>query len=99
MIIHNLHVVSITLVPAKADAPLFVDADAVLPGSISGQLFQSITRNCSKIFKLFGRIELSQLTQGDALHVHGQLSCGLAVEKCSRLAVAKAADHYIIITR
>jgi len=42
----------IAILPAKTDAPLFIDPDAVLPGSIAGQLFQAISRNGSKVFKL-----------------------------------------------
>src|SRR6267154_2335000 len=98
MIINYLNLVGITFMPAKTNAPLFVDSDAVLPSPIPRQLFQTIAGNCSKIFKLFCSIELPQLSQGDALDIRWQLSCGLAIKKCRRLAIAKAPDHPIIIT-
>jgi hypothetical protein len=43
MIVHNLHIVGIAIMPSKADSPLLVDADAVLPLAISLQCFQMVT--------------------------------------------------------
>jgi hypothetical protein len=42
VIIHNLHVVGIAVAPLKTDAPLVIDADAVLPFSIALQRLQVI---------------------------------------------------------
>ena len=42
MIVHNLYIVSISIVPAKAEAPLIVDADAVLAGPAAAELLEPV---------------------------------------------------------
>jgi hypothetical protein len=42
VVVDNLNLVRVARVPAKADPPLPVDADAVLTRSITLQLFESI---------------------------------------------------------
>jgi hypothetical protein len=44
MVIDNLNFVSVARTPTKADPPLSVDADAVLPAAVPLQLFQSVRR-------------------------------------------------------
>ena len=44
MVINDLDVIRITAFPDKADAPLLVDPDAVLPFSVMMQCFQMIGR-------------------------------------------------------
>jgi hypothetical protein len=67
MIIHDFNVVGVTLVPKKADAPLVVDADAMLPFSIALQRFQTIARRSLQITQFGGEIQLPQLPLGYAL--------------------------------
>jgi hypothetical protein len=43
MVFAKLDVKRIAVHPSKTDAPLIVDADAVLPGPASSQRFQSIS--------------------------------------------------------
>jgi len=35
MIIHDCHLKGVTILPLEADAPLIIDADAMLAGSVS----------------------------------------------------------------
>jgi len=49
MVIHNLNVVGISTTPYKADAPLIVDANAVLSFSVTFERFQSIAWGCRKV--------------------------------------------------
>ncbi|PWC62089.1 hypothetical protein TSH7_15800 [Azospirillum sp. TSH7] len=44
MVINDLHLVDAVLAPDEADTPLVVDADAMLPSSISSERFQSVPR-------------------------------------------------------
>jgi len=44
MVINDLNVVSVTLVPRKANPPLIIDPDAVLPSAIPAQRFQPVSR-------------------------------------------------------
>ncbi len=67
MIIHDFHVVGIAFAPNKTDAPLVIDADAVLPFSIAFQCFQVIAWRRSQIAKFSGDVQLSQLPLGHTL--------------------------------
>jgi hypothetical protein len=49
VVVHNLDIVSAAVAPAKADAVLIVDPDAVLPGALPLQGFESIARTGKKI--------------------------------------------------
>jgi hypothetical protein len=44
MIVNNFHVVSISVVPMKADSPLIVDPNAVLAVPVAVKLLQSVSR-------------------------------------------------------
>jgi hypothetical protein len=64
VIIHDFYVVGIAAAPNKADAPLLVDADAVLALSIALQRFQVITWRRPQIPQFDGDIQLPQLSLG-----------------------------------
>ncbi len=56
MIVHDFHVFR-ALIPGKTDAPLHVDADAVLPGTVTEQCLKSITRQCLQCIQGIGAIK------------------------------------------
>ena len=60
MVIDNLHIVGIPVAPDKADAPLIVDANTVLPFSVAFKRFQVISRGRGKVTKLRGNIQLPE---------------------------------------
>jgi len=49
MVVHNFHVKCILALPSEADAPLVIDADAVLAVPVALQGFESITRRGAQI--------------------------------------------------
>ena len=55
MIVHNLHIECMTVYPAKTDTPLLVNADAVLPLSISTQASNRLPGGCLRSCKLVDR--------------------------------------------
>jgi hypothetical protein len=57
VVIDDLHVMSIPVNPAKADAPLIVDADAVLALSTTLERLKPIGRRNSQILKCEGIAE------------------------------------------
>ncbi len=71
MVIGYLYVVGIAVNPPEAQPPLVVDANAVLAGPGSGQLFQPVARGYSQIQYSHGRIQHYQLS----------LSCTLDVQR------------------
>ena len=60
MVINNLHIVDVPVAPNKADAPLIVDANTVLPFSVAFERFQMISRGRGKVTKLRGNIQLPE---------------------------------------
>ena len=60
MVVDDLHIVGISVTPDKADAPLIVDANAVLPSAVTFERFQVITRGRGQITKLRGNIQLPE---------------------------------------
>ena len=61
MVIRHLDVVGIAILPAKAYAPLVIDANAVLSSPIPRQAFQPITRWNAQVVQAFSSINLHQL--------------------------------------
>jgi hypothetical protein len=60
MIVRDFDFVGVALVPTETDAPLIVDADAVLSSTIAGKSFQPIRRWYAQIVQPFSDIELNQ---------------------------------------
>jgi hypothetical protein len=62
MIIHNLNVVGIPVMPNKADAPLIVDADAVLSFPVLVEGFQAISWWRRQVAQLSGNVQLPKFS-------------------------------------
>ena len=71
MIIHDFHVISITIDPFKAYPLLIVNPDAVLPCPVAAEFLQPVCWWNSKIFESDGIIEHAQLAVADLLDVLG----------------------------
>jgi hypothetical protein len=63
MIVNDFHVVSISVLPIKADPPLIVDPNAVLAVPVAVKLLQSVSRE-GQIAQAGGRIQLLQSSEG-----------------------------------
>ena len=61
VVIHDLHVLGITVRPSEADPPLVVDPDTVMPLPIPAQLFEAVTGRDPKILERFRAIQNHQL--------------------------------------
>jgi hypothetical protein len=72
MIIHNFNVVRVFAVPAEANAPLVVDAYAVLSGAIAFQGFQAVAGWQGLVAQFARAIKLRELSQGHALNLRRQ---------------------------
>lgn len=58
MIVHNLHIVGISIAPDEADAVLIVDPDAVLATAVTSKRLQAVSRERCEIAQLGGCVEL-----------------------------------------
>lgn len=63
MVAHDLDVLRPRVRPFKADTPLLVDANAVLPHSVSAELLQAVTRRHPQVIEGLGRVEYGRLAQ------------------------------------
>jgi len=75
MIINDLNVSGLIFNPLEADAPLVINADAVLPRPLYFQLLKTIARGSKQVSNVFGIIQVDQFAASGALNVLGQL-CG-----------------------
>jgi len=67
MVIDDLDVVSVSLAPHEADAPLVVDANTVLSLPDATKRFKPVARRGGQVPELRGGIELSQFPLRDPL--------------------------------
>src|SRR5271165_401304 len=92
VIICNLHVVSISVAPYKADAPLVVDAYAVLTCTVTFQLMKPVTRGRSQIHQTLGGMQHQKLSPRRLSNVH-ELTNTLIVEKSLGVGALEGPDH------
>src|SRR5690606_40595033 len=93
VVVHDFYVFGVRAIPAKADAELIVDPDAVLALAIALQGFQPISRRHSQVFQAPGPIELLQFAPSD----HGdavEAPHGLAFEEVPGVLAAERLDRH-----
>jgi hypothetical protein len=95
VIVDDLHVVGVAVSPAKADPPSIIDANAVLPCSISSQALQPVAGRYAKILEARGGVQDAELPKTHSLHVFPEPPDRLPVEQALRVTVAEALDHAV----
>ncbi len=97
MIIRDLDFIDIVVSPLEAHAPLMVDPDRVLSGSLSLQLLQPISWRRAKILDRFRVVEHPELPQANLLHIDRELLDELSSTYAFRVAVCEGFDHVGIV--
>ena len=92
MVIRNLDVIRIVIPPAKANSVLIVDPNAVLPGSISPKLLQSVCRRSGQVLEAVGSMHHQQFDRRSLQHVSRNDIGTLALENGARIPVREALD-------
>lgn len=67
MVVNDLHLMGIALLPSKADAPLVVDANAVLPSAFASKLLEAVPRRYTQVIKRLSGVDDGQLAQHGTL--------------------------------
>jgi hypothetical protein len=98
MVVHDFYVVNVSLLPNEADAPLIVDADAVLANSIAFESFQSVARGHSQIHEALSVVQHPQFPTGYPLHLAWQLPGPLPSPDLFRRTASEGSDHEVTIT-
>ena len=99
MVVRNFNVIHIAAFPAKANAPLVVDADAVLTGPAATPSFQPIAGRSQQIAKRPGMMQVQQFAPGRALNIRRELTRRLAVKDLAGFVGGEAHYHEAIISR
>jgi hypothetical protein len=93
VVVDNLDIEGVTGIPTKADAPLLINPNAVLAGTVAGKCFKAIRWRDSKVSKVTRMVEHGELVEGTLLNVAGQLPRPLLVPYPLRLRIGKTLDH------
>jgi hypothetical protein len=93
VIIHYFDVPRCAFSPLKAYPPVLVDADAMLPATISMQSFETIARRNTQIVELFCRLDGEKLCSRPPLKLVRQSSDQVAGKQCCRALVSEASNH------
>jgi len=93
MVVHDLDIFGVSRPPPKTDPPLIVDANAVLPGSVSSKLLQPVAWRTAKVVQGLGRIQDQELAQRHPLQLKGPPAHPLALEDSLGVLIPKALEH------
>jgi hypothetical protein len=93
VVVRDLDLVRVPVLPPKTDAPLIVDADAVLPPSVTAQFLQAIPWRTSQVRQGLSRVEDEEFTKRGSLEVEGPARHSLAFEDLLGRFAPKALEH------
>ena len=93
MVVDDLDVEGIGGAPDEADAPLIVDADAVLASTIALEKLEAIAGRDAKVGEGIGRIEKDELPKRYALKAGGETTRAATLKERFRIGVAEGANH------
>ena len=99
MIVNEFDFVGVVTDPSKADSPLIVDANAVLPTTISSELLEAICRGDEQILEGLGGIQQEQLSQRNPLKVLREPPYVFSSKDPTGVFVGKGFDHLLMITQ
>jgi hypothetical protein len=97
MVIDDLDLAGMPGLPDEANAPLVVDADAVLSGSITLEGFKPIAGGHPQIIEGFRGRELGEFPEGDPLDVGGKPPRPRPSPDFLRLLASEILNHRFIV--
>jgi dihydrofolate reductase len=93
VIVYDLNIMGVAVLPAEADAPLVIDANAVLAAPSALELLQPIGWRHSQIAQRFGRVQSAKFSQHCSQYIRRETPYRLAVEQALRVPIREAFDH------
>ena len=93
VIVDDLDVVRVAVLPPEADAPLIVDANAVLPGAIPFQLLQAVAGRDAEVLKLLRGVDEAELPEQRPLEVGREAADALALKQALGVPISETLDH------
>jgi hypothetical protein len=98
VVVRDLHIVGIRTLPAKADAPLIVDPDAVLPLPATHELLKVIPRRRPQVIQHVRSVKNEEFPESCPLDLGREARCPDAPEYPFRVPILETADHSLILT-
>src|SRR5690606_26202288 len=93
VLVGDLDLVGVAATPHEADAPLVVDADAVLALAVAVQGLKPVARRNAEVPELRGGVEHHELAVGTRQEVGGQPPNALPAEYPLGVVVGEGLDH------
>jgi len=93
VVVDDLDVIGVTVLPVKANTPLIVDANTVLPHASGPEFLQSVARGNAQILEAFSSVHEAQLPEHDSLQLVRETPNPFAAEKAFGIAIREAVNH------
>jgi hypothetical protein len=93
MVVDDPDIAWSSIIPGKADAPLVVDPDTVLPEPIALEGFQPIPRRYAQVSQLASTVHQAKLPECHSLYIRRKLSASLAGPDALGFSICETLDH------
>ena len=93
MVVDDLDVIRVPVLPAKADAPLIVDANTVLARAVAFELFESVAGRHTQVLQLLGGINEANLAEHEPEQVGREPPDALPLRQALGVPIREALDH------
>jgi hypothetical protein len=92
MVVCYFNVEGVSVFPEKADSPLIVDPDTVLPPAIAFQSLEPVARWDPEVLNVSGPVKIQELSPGTPLN-RAKLRHILVTEQLFCFCIAERPDH------
>jgi len=93
MVVNNFHIEGVARRPAKADAPLPIDTNTVLPGTIPREPLKAICRRNPQINQCFRPMKHAKFAQSHTVNIRRKLGWPVPTEELSSILVLEGPNH------
>ena len=93
VIVNNLDLPGIAITQGETNAPLRVDANAMLPKPVPAQNFQPVAGRDPQVIEVTSRVNRDQFGTSPLLNLRGQSANGMACEDGRSVLAGKTLDH------
>jgi hypothetical protein len=94
MVVNKLNIVGIAIAPNEANAPLFVDAGAVLTSALAVERFQPVSRRAGKIIQGAGSMKQAKTAQHTTLQFWREPLNVMTMKDFFGVSVDKRENHH-----
>lgn len=95
MIVRDFDLLRVGSIPCETNAPLVIDANAVLTGTAAFQRLQSVARRQAEEGEFNRRIDQLEFDESAALHIRWKSAGANAAPEFFSLRIGKVPDHAV----